>query len=185
MKSAKHIGDVPAGIQLRADDVLEFHAARVLLVFLLCGTAGRIDSLTKLAKLDFFVRYPDFFAEVCRHLGVAAQTRVGSTESAMVRHYYGPWDQRYYQLLAYLEGHGLIEARPKGSAFDLILTTTGRDTANRLRNDKVFESLCNHMRNVKKVLGRKSGSAIKNLIYKTFDEDIARRPLGESITGVS
>jgi hypothetical protein len=185
MKSAKNIGEIPASVQLRADDVLEFHAARLLLVFAVCGTAGRIDSLTKLAKLDFFVRYPDFFIQVCQQLGVASAAQAGATESAMVRHHYGPWDQRYYQLLAYLEGRGLIEARSKGKAFDLMLTKAGRAAANTLKKDEAFEPLCEHMRNVKKVLGRKSGSAIKNLIYRTFDEEIARRPLGESIIGTS
>ena len=71
MKSAKQIAKVPAGVQLRADDIVEFHAARLLLLFDLCGTSGRIDSLTKMAKLDFFVRYPDFFA-----LGVSAARSV-------------------------------------------------------------------------------------------------------------
>lgn len=181
MKSTKHIGDVPAAAQLRADDILEFHAARLLLVFLICGTAGRIDSLTKLAKLDFFVRYPDFFAQVCRQLGLRLDGLSGSTESAMVRHHYGPWDQRYYQLLAYLEGRGLIEAQSTGNAFDLRLTKKGRDKASSLRKDHAFGSLCDHMRQVKKVLGRKSGSALKNLIYQTFQTEVAQRPLGESI----
>jgi hypothetical protein len=185
MKSAKHMAETPASVQLRADDVLEFHAARLLLVFALCGTSGRIDSLTKLAKLDFFVRYPDFFNQVCQQLGVASETTVVATESAMVRHHYGPWDQRYYQLLAYLEGRGLIEARSKGNAIDLTLTKAGHAAANTLKREKVYETVCEHMRNVKKVLGRKSGSALKNLIYRTFDEEIARRPLGESITGTS
>jgi hypothetical protein len=185
MKSTKHLAETPASVQLRADDVLEFHAARLLLVFSVCGTSGRIDSLTKLAKLDFFVRYPDFFVQVCQQLGVVSEPTVGATESAMVRHHYGPWDQRYYQLLGYLEGRGLIEARSKGKAIDLTLTKAGRAVANTLKKEKAYQTVYDHMRNVKKVLGRKSGSAIKNLIYRTFDEEIARRPLGESITGPS
>src|SRR5687767_7785179 len=172
MRSAKHVGDVPVGVQLRADDVLEFHAARLLLVFLVCGTAGRIDSLTKLAKLDFFVRYPDFFAELCRNLGLPVEDPTASTESAMVRHHYGPWDARYYQVLGYLEGRGLIETRLKGNAFDLRLTSAGHSAATTLKKDAAFARLCDHMRRVKKVLGRKSGTAIKNLIYQTFEKEI-------------
>lgn len=181
MKSAKHIGQVPAAVPLRADDILEFHAARLLLLFALCGTAGRIDSLTKMAKLDFFVRYPDFFAEVCRQLGVATTVPHGVTESAMVRHHYGPWDQRYYQILAYLEGRGLLEARQTGKAFDLKLTEAGKEAATELRKKEAFADLCAQMLRVKKVLGRKSGSAIKTLIYKTFQDEVAMRALGASI----
>ncbi len=66
MKSLKNINDLPAGVPLAADDLLEFHAARLLLLFKVCGVAGRIDGLTKMAKLDFFVRYPQFFNEACK-----------------------------------------------------------------------------------------------------------------------
>jgi len=52
----------PISLPLAADDILEFHAARLLLLLEICGTAGRIDGLTKMAKLDFFKRYLDFLA---------------------------------------------------------------------------------------------------------------------------
>ena len=101
----------------------------------------------------------------------------------MVRHHYGPWDQRYYQLLAYLEGRGLLQAQTKGKAVDLSLTPAGKAAATTLRKNKAYTQLCTHMQQVKKVLGRKSGSAIKNLIYQTFDKEVAQRALGESIGG--
>jgi hypothetical protein len=61
MKSLRNQSTQPASVPLIADDILEFHAARVLLLIAICGTNDAISSLTKLAKLDFFVRYPDFF----------------------------------------------------------------------------------------------------------------------------
>ena len=181
MKASNQIGQLPAAVPLRADDVLEFHAARLLLLFSLCGTGGRIESLTKMAKLDFFVRYPDFFAEVCRQLGVKIASRQSTTESAMVRHHYGPWDQRYYHVLGYLEGRGLLEARQSSKAFVLKLTPDGKKAAAALRKKKAFADICAHMKQVKKALGRKSGSAIKKLIYQTFQDEVAVRALGESI----
>jgi hypothetical protein len=69
MKSLHHLGNQSLGLPLSADSVVEFHAARLLLLLNLCGTAGRIDGLTKLAKLDFFVRYPDFYAVARRWHG--------------------------------------------------------------------------------------------------------------------
>ena len=62
MKSINHIGFAPVSLPLSADNIVEFHAARILLLISVCGTGNRIDGLTKMAKLDFFVRYPDFFA---------------------------------------------------------------------------------------------------------------------------
>jgi hypothetical protein len=100
MKSLNRLGARSVSLPLSADDIVEFHAARLLLLLSVCGVAGRIDGLTKMAKLDFFARYPDFF-EVAR----AASTPTGSdtgirtdeadlaVESAMVRHHYGPWDK--------------------------------------------------------------------------------------------
>jgi hypothetical protein len=43
MKSIRNLADQPASIPIVADDVLEFHAARLLMLFKICGTAGRID----------------------------------------------------------------------------------------------------------------------------------------------
>ena len=63
MKRLRELSDAPASRPITAEEVMEFHAARLVLLFKHCGVKGRrIDSLTKMAKLDFFVRYPDFFA---------------------------------------------------------------------------------------------------------------------------
>ena len=65
MRSLSRVGLQPVSLPLAADDIVEFHAARLLLLMEICGVKGRIDGLTKMAKLDFFSRYPDFF-EVAR-----------------------------------------------------------------------------------------------------------------------
>jgi hypothetical protein len=111
MKSIRHAGDSPVSLPLAADNIVEFHAARLLLLVSLCGTANRIDGLTKMAKLDFFVRYPDFFAVAKKDQTPVPQDHE-AVESAMVRHHYGPWDKRYYHILAYLESKQLIELHP-------------------------------------------------------------------------
>lgn len=95
MKSLKNLARQPAALPLVADDVLEFHAARLLLLFRICGTKDRISGLTKMAKLDFFVRYPQFFERLRAHIHNTAPVVSRSVESSMVRHHYGPWDKRY------------------------------------------------------------------------------------------
>jgi len=182
VRSTSQLGTVPAAVPLLADDILEFHAARLLLLFAVCGTAGRIDGLTKMAKLDFFVRYPAFFVEVCEKLGMPVKAAPASTvESAMVRHHYGPWDQRYYQILGYLEGRGLLQARQSGKPYSLLLTAAGKEAAMALRKNPAFSDLTEQMKQVKEVLGGKSGTSIKNLIYKTFRDEVAERPMGKTI----
>lgn len=187
MRSLNFIGTKPASLPLAAEDIVEFHAARLLLLLHVCGVSGRIDGLTKMAKLDFFARYPDFF-EVAR----AATTSAGkkepvqassrsATESAMVRHHYGPWDKRYYHVLAHLEAKRLVTVTKAHNSYQLSLTDIGRDTAKSLSAIPSYGPLVDRMRQVKKTFGAKSGSTLKDLIYRVFDEEIGQRPLGQVI----
>ena len=185
MKSLNRIGLFPASLPLSADDVVEFHAARLLLLLSLCGVSGRIDGLTKMAKLDFFVRYPGFF-EAARALTMPTDTTEGAksdgaVESAMVRHHYGPWDKRYYHVLAYLEAKGLITVSKERNTYRIKLTDLGRDRSKLIAARPSFVPLVKRMRDVKKMFGNKSGTSLKGLIYRLFDEEIKQKPLGEVI----
>ncbi len=188
MKSLNRLGVHPVSLPLSADDVVEFHAARLLLLLHLCGISGRIDSLTKLAKLDFFVRYPDFF-EIARAADMPSDTsdihkQISSdqaVESVMIRHYYGPWDKRYYHVLAQLEAKHLIAVSKKGNSYQIKLTNIGKDRAKILSKRSSFISLAEHMRAVKKIFGSKNGNYLKKLIYHLFDSEVGKRPIGEKI----
>lgn len=168
---------------LVADDILEFHAARILLLLRHCGTRNQIQGLTKLAKLDFFVRYPTFFNRVSspRVQGGGAREVRRQSESVMVRHHYGPWDHRYYQVLAFLEGCGLVTVSIRHNGYALALTGGGVNKADALTTDDVFRPVVDHMKEVKKVLGRRSGSALKRLVYAQFDREVAALRLGAVI----
>ena len=50
MKSITNLGLQPASLPAVADDLLEFHAARLLLLFRICGIRDRIDGLTEMAN---------------------------------------------------------------------------------------------------------------------------------------
>jgi hypothetical protein len=187
MRSVRNLATYPAGRSLLPDDLVEFHAARLLLVLRMCGgRRGRIIGLTKLAKLDFFVRYPGFFSRASIALGASAsetnEEASSEVESAMIRHHYGPWDRRYYHVLAYLEGKQLLSVRKTGAkTYEFELSAAGVGAADALVRSPAFSDLVLHTRGVAKVLGTKSGSALKELIYRIFDEEIASRPLGEVI----
>lgn len=187
MRSFNRVGNKPASLPLSADDIVEFHAARLLLLLSVCGVAGRIDGLTKLAKLDFFARYPDFFevaaARMPASAGEARPEANGESpvESAMVRHHYGPWDKRYYHVLSHLEAKGLITVMKEGKTFRLALTDLGKERAQAVASAASFSSLVDRMRRIKKVFGGKSGAFLKDHIYKIFDEEVGRRPLGQVI----
>jgi hypothetical protein len=186
MKALSRLGTRPASLPLAADDVLEFHAARLLLLMHVCGTGGRIDGLTKMAKLDFFTRYPDFF-EVAR-AAVEPEARDGvvnqfdAVESSMVRHHYGPWDKRYYQVLAHLEARQLISVSKHKNSYQIALTAEGSDKAKALAKRPSFATLVARQKEVKKTFGGKSGTVLKTLIYRLFDEEVGKRTLGQVIT---
>lgn len=176
MKTLRRQASRPAARPLLADDVVEFHAGRLVLLLWICGQGAKIKGLTKMAKLDFFVRYPDFFAVV------RGQDSSGApVEAAMVRHHYGPWDKRYYHVLAFLKARDLITVARPGKAVHLSLTKEGKAAAKALADADAFADLVAHMRVVAEAFSRSTGSELKNLIYATFGEDVSERPLGHII----
>lgn len=182
MRTLPAFAKLPSSTALRADDILEFHAARILLLLRITGINGRIDGLTKMAKLDFFVRYPQFFEKVARHIERPAAAATRTIESSMIRFHYGPWDQRYYHVLAYLEAKFLIQVSDHKNMRRLQLTPKGEAVANELRGQRSFQPVIEQMKRVKKTLGQKAGSTLKNLVYEVFDAEVAKRPLGAAIS---
>lgn len=182
MKSSINISLEPNSIPIAADDIAELHAARLLLLINICGVKGeKIEGLTKLAKLDFFVRYPIFFNRIAVQLGKKELSKIEYIESSMVRHHYGPWDKRYYHILAYLESRRLIKVEKKKKTYNFQITNIGKLKAEILIEQKNFKNLVLQMKEIKKLLGRKSGSQLKNLIYETFDLEVKQLKHGDII----
>ena len=187
MKGFRDLALHPSSLSLSADDIVEFHLARILLLIKICGRKNRIAGLTKFAKLDFFVRYPDFYLRAKTSLEDRQAAHIEKTdkrqsvESSMVRHHYGPWDKRYYQLLARLSAFGLISVEKSKNTYNIELTEAGAQYAAMLVDDDAFDDLASHMADVGKTFGGKNGTQLKNLIYQTFEDEVADRPMGENI----
>jgi len=177
----KELSKVPAGMSLLADDITEFHAARLLLLLGICGVSGRIGGLTKLAKLDFFVRYPEFFNKAAAAANESIRSASKIVESSMVRYHYGPWDKRYYEIIAYLRSRGLIQITQENNTYIFQLTSLGKNKVKLLKTDLAYINLCEQMRRVKSAFGKKAGSALKNMIYEIFQEEVTKRTLDEVI----
>ncbi len=181
MKSLTNISHQPNSTPVLADELVEFRAARLLLLFQICGIKGQIDGLTKMAKLDFFVRYPAFFRRVVLHLEKSTSVTTGEVDSEMVRHHYGPWDKRYYSVLPFLESRRLIKVSKELNTYVFSLTDLGLNVAKRLEKLVEFGEQVSRMREVKRLLASKNGSALKQLVYEVFEEEVARKPLGDMI----
>ena len=180
MRSFKQLAKQSLGRPVLADDILEFHAARLLLL-IDSARRSRIDGLTKLAKLDFFVRYPSFFEQASRAVGERVATTTAVGESAMIRFHYGPWDPRYYQVIPFLEARCLIKVTEDGRSITFATTDEGQRLAMVLREQAEYEPLRTQIESVVKTFGGKTGNQLKQLIYEVFKPEVADRKMGERI----
>lgn len=161
------------------DDLLDFHAARLLILLEVCGSgerSRRIDGRTKLAKLDFFVRYPRFLSVAHRVLGIEPESRLTEqrveSEAPMIRYRYGPWDPGYRDYLAFLEARGLL--RVVGTDVEgYSLTPAGRRVASQLMEHSAFVPLTKRAQSMVGNLATWNGSRLKAFIYDQFDQEVA------------
>jgi hypothetical protein len=160
---------------------LEFHAARLLILLDICGRTGpftrRIDGRTKLAKLDFFVRYPQFLERAQVALAARSEPHhsfraVGpEREAPMIRYRFGPWDPRYRDFLAFLEARGLL--RVVGQATEgYSLTASGRHLAEKFGDRAEFKPIVERATTMVGNLADWTGSALKDFIYEVFEHEV-------------
>ena len=166
----------------------ELHCARLLvLIDAFAGEDGtrEIEGLTKLAKLDFLLRYPVMLEKALharnrstKAAEVQAHER-NSVESQMVRYRYGPWDHRYWQFLALLQAKGLVRIRRKGLGRMVGLTEKGRGLAKQLALSADYAIVARRAHVLKESLDL-TATAIMRFVYATFPE-IASLKMNEQI----
>ncbi len=138
---------------LRED--LAYHQLRVLLlVVAVAGSEGhsrKLDGLTKLAKLDFLLRYPGLSPTVLEkldpqdsrlHLGEHPSLASTDVEAPpMTRYRYGPWDDRYYPIIGALVGRGLVRyVKGRKGSVALSPTPAGKKIAAEIRTSSACTS---------------------------------------------
>ncbi len=171
---------------LEAND--HIHLARLLILlgaFSGAEGTGMIEGLTKLAKLDFLLRYPTYLERALRQrnkptrkVQVAEYERL-SVESSMVRFRYGPWDFRYRRFINLLVAKGLAKVDIKGKTVQVGLTSSGVQAADKLSSDERFGDLARRARLLKTHFNYK-GTRLMKMIYRIFPE-IATLRFGEEI----
>ncbi len=168
---------------------LAYHQARVLLLVTTVaqtkGHAGKLDGLTKLAKLDFLVRYPALASTVLDRLEASDQrlhlspedTAVPSdVEAPMIRYRYGPWDDRYYPIIGALVGRGLLRYAPgRRGSVALAPTTRGKRMSIEMASSQEWAQTSDRCRAVAEASTGLTGNAIKDLIYQRL-ADLMDRP---------
>ena len=180
-------------LHLEGDDSLHMSRLLVLLkVFAGRNGSGTVEGITKLAKLDFLLRYPVWLKKSLIARGQTLKTAAAdvgkvavktyemhSVESAMVRYRYGPWDFRYRRFLNLLVSKGLVWVKIEGRTINIGLTEKGFDTAKQLQQDSAFKDL-NARASIIKRNFNINGTALMKFIYATFPELSSMR-FGEKI----
>lgn len=165
------------------DELPELHAARILLLidaFAEEGQGGAIEGLTKLAKLDFLLRYPVMLERALeakgrstRDVKVEEHERY-SVESKMVRYRFGPWDHRYRELLNMLVARGLLTVSVEGRKVVIAATDPGRDQARLLASDPLFEQYSRRARLLKRNFDM-TATNLMRFVYENFPEIVSLR----------
>jgi predicted transcriptional regulator len=173
-------------VNLEENDNL--HISRLILllgVFSDKERQGTIDGLTKLAKLDFLLRYPAFLERALEAKDVPiARLQIKTyerknVESTMVRYRYGPWDFRYRRFINILIAKGLATISIEGRTTNIGLTDEGLKIYSKLSEESEFEDLVFRAKLLKRHFN-KTGTHLKNFVYRTFPE-ISSLRLGAEI----
>lgn len=187
-------GQDPETIRWVVDD-LAYHQARVLLLVRAVaaepGHARKLDGLTKLAKLDFLVRYPALAAVILDRLSegdprmhldddeIAAPTEV---DDPMIRYRYGPWDDRYYPVVGALVSRGLLKyAKGRRGSVALTATAAGKELADELVDEPLWQETADRCSAVAEASAGMTGNALKERIYDRL-ADLMDRPHREAIS---
>lgn len=173
---------------LRAERDDAQHVARLMLILRhLEGRGdGTVEGITKLAKLDFLCRYPQFFqrfADEVRRRPVVVEMREHekvTVESRMIRFRYGPWDPRYRRWIGLLVSRALAHAYVKGRTVRVGLTPAGLEVSRELARSEEFRDLDARAEQLSRIAARESGTRLKNIIYKIVPE-LGRLEWGQRI----
>lgn len=165
------------------DQSPNLHVARLLILldaFSEDDHDGGIEGLTKLAKLDFLLRYPVMLELALKAKGRSVREvqleehERQSVESEMVRYRFGPWDHRYRKFLNILSAKGLTSISIEGRKVVITLTKQGRDLARQLTTQELFEQYSRRARLLKRHFDL-TATNLMRFIYETFPEIITLR----------
>jgi hypothetical protein len=156
----------------------DLHLGRLLLLLLAANnrSSKAVEGITKLAKMDFLLRYPN-----CLERALAADNKKPelakvkpyertTIESKMIRFKYGPWDARYRRWLSVLQSRGLVTTEVKGKTVYIELTEIGRDVAGQFAVNSAFSDIATRSQLVVMNFGSMSATGIKDFVYRVFPE---------------
>jgi hypothetical protein len=153
---------------------IESEARILLLINAFTTRTKSLEGRTKLAKLDFLLRYPSFMQ---RALAIRTSNQVmevtseeqHNIEGRMIRYRYGPWDPSYYAILGRLIGKGLVETVSNQRGLSYRTTERGNQIAKALAKEDSWLETNVRVKLLKQNFNL-SGNTLKDFIYQHFPE---------------
>lgn len=163
----------------------EFNEARLLILLLVANGGGQpprpLEGATKLAKMDFLLRYPNVLERALKALGhdnpAAREAAAGlpeedkdTIEAKMIRFRYGPYDLRYPRWLSILAAKQLVLVYSHRNTVKMELTNKGRAVAQQLSQTDEFKPLVERAGAVRLAVSDMPGGKLKDFIYQIAPE---------------
>ena len=154
---------------------IESEARILLLINAFTTSTKSLEGRTKLAKLDFLLRYPRFMQRALairtldHQVMEVASDEQHNIEGRMIRYRYGPWDPSYYAILGRLIGKGLVETVPNQRGLSYRTTEQGKQIAKALANEASWSETNVRVKLLKKNFNL-TGNRLKEFIYQYFPE---------------
>ena len=155
----------------------DVHHARILVLLKAFQEPDKpaLEGITKLAKLDFLLRYPASLEKALLARGVKKVNipiddfEAMTIEARMVRYRFGPWDHRYRRFINVLVAKGLVNVRLHGITIQIDLTHEGAKIADQLIASPGFGRVYDRAALLKKHLDLKA-RRLMEFIYEVFPE---------------
>ncbi len=155
----------------------DVHLARILVLLHAFREPDKaaIEGITKLAKLDFLLRYPSCLQTALKARGLRDEAipvddfEALTIEARMVRYRFGPWDHRYRKFLNILAAKGLLTVSIEGQTIKVDLTDAGSKMADALIEGPGLSRVYERAKLLKKHLNLRA-RALMEFIYETFPE---------------
>jgi hypothetical protein len=156
----------------------------LLLIDAFSLNGGAVQGRTKLAKLDFLLRYPAFHERAMQLRKLPSATPSAEPEpdleTRMVRYRYGPWDPAHYGILGSLIGRGLVEVVREPRVFAFRTTARGSKIAKELAESEPWIGVSRRATLLRRAFRTQTGTFLKDWIYENFPE-VTQASWGDSL----
>ena len=171
------------------DNNHDIHLARLLILFSILSTkeyGKTIVGLTKVAKLDFLLRYPTALEKAMeienkpfKKVNVKNHEKT-SVESKMIRFKFGPWDHRYWSFLSILSSKKLIKISKIGDTNIFQITEKGKKLSEDFIKNTEFDDYVNRSKLISTHFGKLTATTLMNKMY-VLRPELKEMEYGEKI----